>query len=164
VTIHDSSPQDFIEWLADQLGTRKWVVARKSKKRIKEGYEVFLTQMRFTALKRYFEKESGEMEADGISQHLTEPDLDFARKRKDTFEGMAFWASTGPAGKTCRGCMHWKSDGYSPCGKYKSLMHGQDGGRVPHYAKSCKYFLETSTPPALEKPRSPVTPANRAEP
>jgi len=123
----------FPEWLALHLGTSKWVVARKSKKLI------------------------------GISQHLTEPDMDFAKKRKDTFPGMAFWASTGPADKTCRGCRFWAADGYmagsgllrdSLCTKYRALMHGQEGGRIPHYAKACKYFDETTDARPLEKPRT----------
>lgn len=156
-------PAKFAGWLALHLGTSKWVVARRSKRLVEKGYEQFLTQKRFTALKRYFEKENGEMENDSISQHLTEPDMDFAKRRKDTFSGMAFWASTGPADKTCRGCIHWSADGYmagsgllrdSLCTKYRALMHGQEGGRIPHYAKACKYFEETSDPRPLEKPRA----------
>lgn len=152
----------FAGWLARYVGTCKWVVARKSKKRIEQGYELFLTQKRFTSLKRHFEKETGEMDRDQVSMHLTEPDLAFAQRRKETFPGMAFWSGTGPDNQTCRNCALWQFDGYmagsgllkdSICTKYKSLMCGAAGPRIPHYAKTCKYFTETTEPRSLEKPR-----------
>lgn len=158
-------PEGFTDWLANQIGTSKWMVGRKSKKRLEKGYEIFLTQRRFTALKRHFEKETSEMDNDQVSLHLTEPDVALGQKHKDTFSGMAFWAGTGPEEKSCRGCSHWRSDGYmassgllkdSICGKYKALMHGTEGLRIPHYAKACKYFEETATVRPLEKPKSPA--------
>lgn len=158
----DTVPTDFRDWLANQIGTSKWIVARRSKKRVEVGFDLFITQTRFTALQRHFWKETGEMENDLISKHLTEPDVALGQKRKDTFSGMAFWAGTGPDGKTCRGCTHWRADGYmassgllkdSICGKYKSMMHGAEGLGVPHYAKACKYFDETAEARPLEKPR-----------
>lgn len=165
MTMEATVPSEFVDWLAQQIGSCKWVVARKSKKRIEEGYELFLTRRRFTALKRHFMKEMGEMEVDQISLHLTEPDLAFAQKRKDTFSGMAFWGGTGPTGKTCRECRLWHADGYmassgllkdSICDKYKSLTHGTEGLRVPHYAKACKYFDQAAEVRPLEKPRDSV--------
>lgn len=174
MAMQEAIPDKFVDWLANQIGSHKWVVARKSKKRIEQGYELFLTQRRFTALKRHFEKETAQVEVDQISLHLTEPDLAFAKQRKETFSGMAFWAGTGPAGRSCRGCAHWRADGYmassgllkdSICGKYKALTHGTEGLRVPHYAKACKYFEEATEVRPLEKPSDTSEPsAHRGTP
>lgn len=84
-----------------------------------------------------------------VSDHLTEPNIDLASKRKRTPPGMAFWAGTGPAGATCRGCEKWDSLGYyadcgllkdSPCAKYRSMMNGTQGDKLPHFTPACKYF------------------------
>lgn len=163
-TNYDSVSEVFAIWLNDQLGEHKWIVARKSKAHIDQGFDTFFTKRRFTAFQAAFEKETSEM-TDSVSAHLTEPDLVLARQRAETKPGQAFWGGTGPEGKTCRGCARWEFDGYmassgllkdAPCGKYRALMHGQQGDRVPHFAKACKYF-EQATEHALHKPRTPVT-------
>lgn len=137
----------FEEWLARHLGPHKWIVARRSKARVKSGYDLFLTQKKFDALLRYFDKEMTVIESP--ETHLTEPNPDLAKKRKETHAGQAFWAATGPDGKTCRECSEWMSTGYlassgllkdSPCDKYARMMNCTAGPAVPHYAKACKYF------------------------
>lgn len=137
----------FNVWLALHTGQHKWIVARRSKARVKAGYVLFLTEKKFNALLSYFDREMEEVESPEL--HLTEPNPDLAKKRKETHAGMAFWAGTGPDGKTCRECAHWNSGGYlsscgllrdSPCEKYARMMNCVAGPLVPHYAKACKYF------------------------
>lgn len=68
--------------------------------------------------------------------------------------GQAHFAGTGPDGKTCRMCEHWKSEGYAAsgilkpvrCTKYQQLT-GKPGSAVPHSAPVCKYFSENEKPP-----------------
>jgi hypothetical protein len=163
---------DFSRWLTQQIGDIKWTVARRSKKAVAAGYQLFLTQKRFNALRRHYADEiemRGAMESeDGFSKHLTEPNLDLAQKRKDTFPGMAHWARTGPDGATCRGCVRWEFDGYfagsgllkpALCAKYRSLMHGQPGAKVPHYAQACKHFDAAEDAPSLGQPKKPAASA-----
>jgi len=77
---------------------------------------------------------------------------EYERKFKHTHPGMAHLAGTGPAGKTCRECEHFLSDGhYAKSGKhggalkpgqccmYTSLMRAK-GPNVPHYALACRHF------------------------
>lgn len=141
----------FDRWLSQHIGPAKWIVARASKKRREAGYTQFYTKRKFEALHRAFVKETTPM---GTTDHLTEPNPDLADKRARTPPGMAFWAGTGPANTTCRGCQHWRSGGYligtgmlmdSPCGKYESMMNGETGPRLPHFTPSCKYFAENAT-------------------
>lgn len=149
----------FSQWLIRQVGPCKWVIARSSKKRRKEGYDKFFTQRQFTALKHAFERETAPMSE---IDHLTEPNPDLAAKRSKTMPGMAFWAGTGPEGKTCRECKHWAFDGYlassgllkdAQCDKYTRMMNGNPGGKLPHYMPACKYFELDSTAPSIEKRR-----------
>lgn len=158
-SIENVTPK-FNEWLLRQTGNCKWIVARRSKKRVEAGYDLFMTQKKFSALQRFFDKETAEM--DDLSLHLTEPNQDLAKKRKDTRPGMAFWAATGPASRTCRECRHWDSLGYlassgllrdSPCARYRSMMNGETGPGVPHYAKACKYFDVAAEVRAVHKPK-----------
>lgn len=164
IAAYDNAPEAFAKWLAAQIGEHRWIVARRSKARIKQGYDHFFTKRRFMAFQAHFDKEHAEM-TDSVSAHLTEPDLAFAQQRAETKPGQAFWGGTGPAGKTCRGCARWEFDGYmassgllkdAPCGKYRALMHGQQGDRVPHFARACKYFEPGEEHP-LHKPKTPVT-------
>ena len=41
---------NFADWIAQKLGTRKWVVARSSAK-LRTKYDRFLSQAQFTALR-----------------------------------------------------------------------------------------------------------------
>ncbi len=52
--------------------------------------------------------------------------------------GMAFWADTGPVGKTCRDCVHYHQK-QGRCLKYQQLM-GCKGKRFRADTPSCKYF------------------------
>lgn len=100
------------------------------------------------------------------NQHLTivDPKTETARRR--TWPGMAHWAATGPAGKTCRECIFWtdcggqagyyarrgmSGGGLKPrsCKKHQELMRGEVGNRVPHHVESCKYFEQNPEPPSL---------------
>jgi hypothetical protein len=163
VSSYDSAPESFVDWLSAQIGEHKWIVARRSKARIKQGYDHFFTKRRFMALQAHFDKEHGEM-TDSVSAHLTEPNMVLARQRSETKPGQAFWGGTGPDGKTCRTCARWDADGYmagsgllrdAPCGKYRALIHGQQGDRVPHFAKACKYFEQGEERP-IHKPKTPA--------
>lgn len=93
---------------------------------------------------------------------LTILDADLEKKRNATYPGMAHFAGTGPAGKTCRECIFWTGCGErvryyakggvhggvirpQACAKYKELMR-EVGPAVPFTALACKYFAETATP------------------
>lgn len=49
----------FSDWLAERLGTRRWVVARASARR-REKYDLFLSSKRYNALRAEFEATKGE--------------------------------------------------------------------------------------------------------
>jgi hypothetical protein len=74
---------------------------------------------------------------------------------------MAFWASTGPEGKTCRECRFFRADGYyakggkhrgalkpATCARYSQMMQGAMGNKFDGATFACKYFEENTTPPA----------------
>ena len=76
--------------------------------------------------------------------------------------GMAFWAGTGPKGKTCRECRFYTFNGYksargnkggqlknSPCQKFIALTNGVDTNRIPYDTSSCKYFDQNPAPPTI---------------
>lgn len=79
-----------------------------------------------------------------------------AEQTRKTHAGMMHWAGTGPKGKTCRECRHWKGENgerYSgsgelkpaPCRLYAARMIGKPP-KVPHSAAACKYFEEDAVP------------------
>jgi hypothetical protein len=89
----------------------------------------------------------------------------------DTHAGQAHIAGTGPVGKTCRECSHWRRPPDVPrheyyrkrifegatlkphaCGKTASLT-GRAGDRVPHDARACKYFEQADCPPPVSDKR-----------
>jgi hypothetical protein len=89
-----------------------------------------------------------------LSRNLTSLNLEQDRVCRNSFAGMAHFAETGPAGRTCRECRFWQHTPYDyhsrvgkyhglikpcACGKYKSLT-GRAGARVPDDAAACKYF------------------------
>lgn len=66
-----------------------------------------------------------------------------------THEGMAHFAGTGPAGRTCRECIHWdkgnRNNGWlqpAPCKEFARLSKSKRRSRhaVPDDAAACKYF------------------------
>jgi len=77
--------------------------------------------------------------------------------------GMAFWAGTGPKGRTCRECLHYSVEGrygtpggdhargeltLGRCAKY-SRTKRLDGPKFRHSTPVCKYFEENPLPPAI---------------
>lgn len=94
-------------------------------------------------------------------EHLTVLDVAFENRVAKTPPGMAFWAGTGPTGKTCRECSHYGFNGYTssksanggtlkngPCERYVSQM-GR-AYRVPFDTASCKFFEQNPTPPSIQ--------------
>jgi hypothetical protein len=87
-------------------------------------------------------------------ERLTKPDPILADRMRLTPDGMAFWATTGPHGTSCRECLHWDHTGYysaqvgfrggearpARCKKYRAMMNGKWGGLIPNTTPSCKYF------------------------
>lgn len=93
-----------------------------------------------------------------IQEHLTPAPADALARA--SHPGMAYFANTGPAGATCRECIFWgavfnpsrqydytsktgiKGGEIKPhaCERYRQLMNGQIGPRVPQDARACKYF------------------------
>lgn len=93
-------------------------------------------------------------------QHTSFGDID--AKARQTHKGMAHFAGTGPARRTCRECLSWQFTTYyavqgahmgslkpGKCHKRTSLMRGEEGEAVPPDARACKYFEENlKAPPA----------------
>lgn len=51
----------FTDWLAEKLGTRNWVVARRLTDRLRsKGYDLAVSQKRFTALQAEYLQEGGQ--------------------------------------------------------------------------------------------------------
>jgi hypothetical protein len=89
-----------------------------------------------------------------LSRNLTSPNPQQDRVFRSSFAGMAHFADTGPAGRTCRECQFWQHTSYdyhskagkyhglikpSACAKYKAIT-GRVGAPVPDDAMACKYF------------------------
>ena len=63
-----------------------------------------------------------------------------------SYEGMAHWATTGPKGATCGGCLYW-GDGTGPrqraqegaCAKFRQLTQCVSK-KVPKRAEACRHF------------------------
>lgn len=77
------------------------------------------------------------------------PERAFVARAAMTHRGQAYLAGSGPAGKTCLDCARWQFEGKwsvqkgpfpARCAKYRDLMRGEWGPKVPHSAGSCKYF------------------------
>ncbi|HEX2554216.1 MAG TPA: hypothetical protein VHL98_10970 [Microvirga sp.] len=91
---------------------------------------------------------------------------DVIRRARGTHVGMAHFAGTGPAGRTCRECVFWmktstwfaeggKNGGGprpAPCARYQQLTH-QRGGNVPHGASACRHFAAADHPQPMQRPR-----------
>jgi hypothetical protein len=108
-----------------------------------------------------------------MREHLTVPDNPVqAQREKQTPDGMAFWAGTGPQGMACRRCGFWNGGYYersrpfaevrwlSParCQKYIQMMEAlrpdapAPRHRVPWDTPSCKYFqLDPLAPPPFKQ-------------
>lgn len=74
------------------------------------------------------------------------PELD--RQVRQTFEGQAHFAGTGPKGATCGNCRHWSGDQHSGsaiCLEYWRRVRRappKKGFRVPRDAPACSAFVE----------------------
>lgn len=89
-----------------------------------------------------------------MTHGLTRPEGEAeASRRSMTYEGMAYFAATGPAGATCRGCSNWLTEGWradkgamkgglkdSPCAAFQKMKPTRRPPKVPHSAPACKYF------------------------
>lgn len=67
-----------------------------------------------------------------------------------THAGMAYFAGTGPVGKTCRECAEWLGGEYKKSDRQLKLaacLRGT-GKTFPHTAPACKYFEQSPNPPA----------------
>ena len=95
-----------------------------------------------------------------IQDHLTAGPVDTLARA--THPGMAHFAGTGPALKTCRECLFWNHKLYdyrakggkhrglilpADCKKYRQMTQ-QVGAKIPDDAAACKYFDENTSPPA----------------
>lgn len=89
-------------------------------------------------------------------------DCDFDEKIKRTHLGQAHYAGTGPAGKTCRECVHFLSPGYYSKsdrdrantlkdGACRAPMSGKARRRFPHSAMSCLLFEQDPDPKPITK-------------
>lgn len=83
-----------------------------------------------------------------MDAHLTEPNPDLARMIRNTPDGMAHWAGSGPEGKTCKTCAHYGAvfprEGTTKyqdrCKLYQQRAGGRVGGKIPSATAACKYF------------------------
>ena len=108
------------------------------------------------------------------NDHLTAPNATLAEQVRASVPGMAHFALTGPAGRTCRECEHWGAGGgrdggyYADgqrllkprmCNKYRKLMLlGRKNSPLIRYdTPSCRHFDEAVAIPPIEEPKSQYT-------
>jgi len=76
--------------------------------------------------------------------HLTSPNPELERLRRQTREGQAYWGGTGPAGQTCGACVWWRFGEHhhrrAYCHKYAAMTGKRSVPAVPGGALACKYF------------------------
>lgn len=102
-------------------------------------------------------------------------------KKRATVPGMASWGGEGPAGTTCRECMHWKFEarnGYFAashetrprsikdhrCDKAVRMLQQPLAPKIHHGQPSCKYFERNNAPPDVTRPEKPPAPATTGRP
>lgn len=105
---------------------------------------------------------------DGLDSHLTTGfDRTTESALRRTYAGQAHFAATGPDGKTCRECEHWRGGEYyavrcmggsnlkpAPCRKRQRLMNTSTRKPVPHNAAACRFFeVNEAGAPAIQQPR-----------
>lgn len=73
---------------------------------------------------------------------------------RQTPDGMAYWAGTGPAGRYCRQCQHYTDEGTYRSGKraggqkpgrcrqFSIMMKGKRGAKFSPSTRACRYFGE----------------------
>jgi predicted nucleic acid-binding Zn ribbon protein len=78
--------------------------------------------------------------------NLTEGGTVTRAMRQQSFPGMAYFAGTGPDGKTCSECANsYRKERQSQkkvlCSKFSDFT-GKCGAQIPNGARACKYFEE----------------------
>lgn len=102
---------------------------------------------------------------DSESLHLTRGhDNRMSTLIRNTENGMAHWAGTGPDGKTCRECLSFVDRGHysgadkfkahtlkpGPCHKFKTLMSRKKfGPEISPKNMACRFFEQHEDPPAF---------------
>ncbi len=81
-----------------------------------------------------------------IDPSLTGKDEPDRKRALATHAGMAHFAGTGPVGTWCCDCLFWEKikatvQEQARCQKYRALMRGSSGPKVPGRVTSCKYFM-----------------------
>lgn len=96
---------------------------------------------------------------EALQDHLTPAPVDDLARA--SYAGMAHFAGTGPAGKTCRECAFWAHGPYdyrAKVGKYRGLIEPatcnkyrrittRTGSKVPDDAMACRYFEQNQAVP-----------------
>jgi hypothetical protein len=82
-----------------------------------------------------------------VNQNLKQDAV--GRAAAHTHAGMAHFAGTGPAGKTCRECSLWRFEGYKKTDRKpkNGACEKGLGARFVYNALACKYFEQNETPP-----------------
>ena len=78
----------------------------------------------------------------GAANMLTDLfDEESERGFRETPRGMAHWAGSGPALRTCRDCVYFstKARKKGRCGKFAQMMK-KNGPKFGGYMPACKYF------------------------
>lgn len=96
-----------------------------------------------------------------FNNHMTRGHGELEDSLRATHAGMAHFAGSGPAGKTCRECVFWTERNYyakggkyagaikpSSCERYHQLT-GRQGEKVPHEAAACRHFEHHPSPPKV---------------
>ena len=91
------------------------------------------------------------------SPHLTRGPDD--AKYAATHLGQAHIAGTGPAGKTCRECIHWSAKHVRRYGDGSLRNHqchypilNKARNAVPHDAPACRFFMERDNTISVDRP------------
>ena len=102
-----------------------------------------------------------------INPFMTNPHGDLVAK---TIAGQAHFAGTGPAGMTCRQCVHWGGKS-SPrrddagelmprrCRQFSRMMQSLECRTgIPHGTAACRHFIERATAPQAIRERKDNAP------
>lgn len=88
-----------------------------------------------------------------INPNLTGKEEPERMRQLSTYAEMAHFAGTGPD-RRCGHCLYWQRGGQkeAECLKYRQLMSGKRGPKVPRGAMACKYFEEHKKKTPLSGP------------
>jgi hypothetical protein len=79
---------------------------------------------------------------------LTVLDRQFNEMVRNTPSGMAYWAGSGPEGKTCRECRNLGKAQYSTSGMLKATKCDKYT-ELSYDSRACKYFIQSENPPSI---------------